>query len=139
MYAYVGGKKPGTTKKSSVFILYTDTVPGITVSLNLTVCFVKSNRLLTLSTMGQKEKALIVGFVALIASASGFAHFYVTQEGYAGVARKQREGSDKQPQQQPNASAPPGGVWKNMGQRRDALGGSGGGGGGGSSTGPVSS
>ena len=84
--------------------------------------------------MGQKEKALIAGFVALIASASGFAHFYVTQEGYAGVARKQREGSKQQ--QANNTSAPPGGVWKNMGQRRDALGGRVGSGG---STGPASS
>ena len=89
-----------------------------TVLILLCTFYIHSGGLVPSYEMGQKEKALIFGFVGLIASASGFAHFYVTQEGYAGLARKQREG----PKQQQRNSSPPGGVWKNMGQRRDALG-----------------
>mgnify|MGYP006125812983 CR=1 FL=1 len=66
---------------------------------------------------------MVVGFVALTATASAFAHFYTMQEGYALKARKQldrtQEGnSGDTPARKPITA---GGVWGNMAKQRDAI------------------
>jgi hypothetical protein len=86
-------------------------------------------------SMGRNEKILIVGFVAITASASAFAHYYTMQEGYAMKARKENEASKEKNKNNSNNSnisnsnskkdqrkAPTvGGVWGNIGKQRDAL------------------
>lgn len=79
--------------------------------------------------MGKKEKVLVLGFVAALAATSGFAHYYVTKEGYSMVARKSeaRRAGRAASRQKAREEAEqlqqrtPGGMWGNMAKRRDAL------------------
>ena len=78
--------------------------------------------------MGKKEKVLVLGFVAALAATSGFAHYYVTKEGYSMVARKsEARRADRAASRQKAREAEqlqqraPGGMWGNMAKRRDAL------------------
>lgn len=77
--------------------------------------------------MGRSEKIMVIGFVALTAGASAFAHFYTMQEGYAMKARKQLEKANNSSKKSEETTTPPppkaptvGGVWGNIAKVRDA-------------------
>jgi hypothetical protein len=98
---------------------------AITVVHTLTLIFGINQYI---NVMGKREKVLVLGFVALTASASAFAHFYTMKEGYALKAKKQLEKSknnlhkkDSSETKELEPKAPTvGGVWGNITKMREA-------------------